>query len=241
MAGFLWWLCGGLGICVCFHRLLTHRSFKTPKIVEYVLTILGTMNWQGSPIKWVGVHRLHHQHSDEEEDPHSPKHGFNWSHVLWCVIKAPKGSRRRDAAKDLQRDPVMRIIDRWHFVPLILLAFAVYFLGEFLFQAGWSWVVWGVCVRTVFTYHATWFVNSAGHTWGYRNFDTGDDSKNIWWVSLLSFGEGWHNNHHASQRSARHGMRWWEFDMTYLTIRLMKLMGLARDIIEPNGKGAPIS
>ncbi len=240
LAGFLWWLCGGLGICVCFHRLLTHRSFKTPKIVEYFLTILGTMNWQGSPIKWVGVHRLHHQHSDDEEDPHSPKHGFNWAHVLWCVVKAPSGPSRRDAAKDLQRDPVMRIIDRWHFVPLILLAVGVYFLGEFLFQAGWSWVVWGVCVRTVFTYHATWFVNSAGHTWGYRNFETGDGSKNIWWVSLLSFGEGWHNNHHASQRSARHGMRWWEFDMTYLTIRLMKLVGLARDIIEPTGKHTPV-
>ncbi len=102
-------------------------------------------------------------------------------------------------------------------------------------------MVWGVCVRTVFTYHATWFVNSAGHTWGYKNFETGDDSKNIWWVSILSFGEGWHNNHHAIQRSARHGMRWFEFDMTYLTIRLMKMVGLARDIIEPNGKGVPVS
>ncbi len=236
VAIFLWWACGGLGICLCYHRLLTHRSFRTPRIVEYFLTVLGTMNWQGSPIRWVGQHRIHHKHSDGDGDPHSPEHGFNWSHILWCLTRDPEDRNARDAARDLQRDRFIRSLDRYHYLPQIMLGVVLYFIGTFTVGAGLSWVIWGCFVRSVLVYHATWFVNSAGHTWGYRNFDLEDNSRNSWWVALLSFGEGWHNNHHASQRTARHGLRWYEFDMTYLTIRLMGLVGLARDIVPPKGR-----
>ncbi len=222
---FLWWLAGGLGICLCYHRLLTHRSFKTPKPVEYFLTILGTLCWQGGPIRWVGGHRIHHKHSDHDEDPHTPCHGFNWSHILWALTADPPEKNPRDAAKDLSRDPVMAAIDKYHYVPQFVLAAILYAAG------GWAWVVWGVCVRTVFTYHATWFVNSACHTWGYRSHATDDDSTNNWWVALLSFGEGWHNNHHAVQRAAAHGRKWYELDLTYLTIKAMAAFGLASQIV----------
>ncbi len=221
------WLCGGLGICLGYHRLLTHRSFKTPAWMEYTLALLGCMNWQGGPVHWVGIHRIHHNESDQPDDPHSPQHGFTWAHILWCMIREPDGCDPRNAARDLRRDPIHAFIDDWYWVPQFALAGLLYLLG------GWSWVIWGVCVRTVFVYHATWFVNSASHTWGYRNYETTDGSKNLWWVALLSFGEGWHNNHHAFQRSAAHGLRWWEFDPTHWTIRLMQLVGLARDVVTP--------
>jgi stearoyl-CoA desaturase (delta-9 desaturase) len=232
----LWWVCGGWGICLGYHRLLTHRSFETPRVVEYALTILGSMSWQGGPIQWVGTHRIHHKESDGPEDPHSPEHGFTWSHILWCFFHRQGEQHPRSVTKDLQRDPVMVLIDKYHYVPQFVLAAVLFGLGFWWFgtwQGGMSWVVWGVAVRTVFSYHATWFVNSAAHTWGYRNFKTADGSKNNWWVALISFGEGWHNNHHAQQRSAAHGMRWWEIDMTYWTIRLMELVGLAKRVVRP--------
>lgn len=222
-----WWVAGGLGICLCYHRLLTHRSFRTPKIVEYLLTACGCLNLQGGPIKWVGTHRIHHKESDTHLDPHSPKHGFDWAHMLWCVVKDPHGRDLRRFAPDLSRDRVMLLMDRYFWVPQVVLAAALYFVG------GLPWLIWGVAVRTVFTYHATWFVNSASHTWGYRNFATREESRNLWWVSLLSFGEGWHNNHHAFPRSAAHGLRRFEIDPTYWTIRLMALLGLARDVHVP--------
>jgi len=223
----LWWIAGGLGICLCYHRLLTHRSFKTPKFFEYFLTALGCLNLQGGPIKWVGTHRIHHKESDTDLDPHSPKHGFDWAHMLWCVINDPQGRQLRDYAPDLQRDPVMMWLDKYFWVPQVVVGVLLYQLG------GWSWVIWGVAVRTVFTYHATWFVNSASHTWGYRNFETRELSRNLWWVSLLAFGEGWHNNHHAYPRSAAHGLRLLEIDPTYITIKMMSWVGLAKDIHVP--------
>ncbi len=248
VAAALWWVCGGLGICLCYHRLLTHRSFRTPKWFEYALTVLATTNWQGGPIEWVGTHRVHHRHSDHDHDPHSPKHGFDWGHILWCVCKHADDDRFRGAAKDLQRDPFMVFIDKYHWVAQFGLAAILLVLGGLLGNlwggngvAGepwaWSWrgaaiwVIWGICVRMVFTYHATWFVNSAAHTWGYRSHQTKDDSRNLWWVALLSFGEGWHNNHHACDRAAAHGRQWWEIDLTYLTIRLLGLVGLASEIV----------
>jgi len=224
VAVFLWWISGGLGICLGYHRLLTHRSFETPKMVEYALTIFGNLTWQGAPIRWVGTHRMHHRDSDTETDPHSPRHGFSWAHAFWCLMEDPLGRDPRELAKDMQRDRVHLLLDRYFWVPQIVLAVLLHALG------GWPWVIWGICVRTVFSYHATWFVNSAAHTWGYRNFETRENSHNTWWVALLSFGEGWHNNHHAFARSARHGLRWWELDLTYLTIRVMQALGLARDV-----------
>jgi len=232
IAVFLWWLAGGLGVCMGYHRLLTHRSFETWKPIEYVITLLGNLSWQGGAVRWVGTHRMHHRDSDTDSDPHTPKHGFNWAHILWCLYKDPLGRNPRDLAKDLQRDPVHRVLDRFFWVPQIVLAGVLYALG------GLPWVIWGVCVRTVFSYHATWFVNSAGHTWGYRNFETRENSRNSWWVALVSFGEGWHNNHHAFARSARHGLRWFEVDTTWWTIRIMQALGLAWNVhvADPGGK-----
>ena len=236
----LYWLVGGVGITLCFHRLLTHRSFKTPKWFEYLITLVGCLAWQGGPVQWVGVHRIHHAHSDNELDPHTPNHGFTWAHMFWCMFKEHENRRGVDAAKDLMRDPGLRLINRFFWVPQIILGGLLYAAGEFAASQGWvapgagiSWVIWGIAVRIVVGYHSTWFVNSAAHTWGYRNFETTDHSTNNWWVALVSFGEGWHNNHHAFQRSAAHGLRWFEFDLTYLTIRLLGLVGLATDIKLP--------
>ncbi|MCC5828142.1 MAG: fatty acid desaturase [Phycisphaeraceae bacterium] len=232
----LGWLTGGIGITLCYHRLLTHRSFRTPRWFEYLLTLCACLAWQGGPVEWVGVHRLHHKHSDDDHDPHSPKHGFTWSHILWMLRREIEGIRAHEAARDLLRDPVMRRIDRWFWVPQIVLAGLLLGVGWWIggWMLGLSWVIWGVALRTVVVFHVTWFVNSASHTWGYQNFkETGDDSTNLWWVALLSFGEGWHNNHHAHPRSAAHGMRWFEFDLTWQTIRLLSWVGLARDIHRP--------
>lgn len=244
VALFFAWLTGGIGITLCFHRLLTHRSFKTPKWFEYLITSIGCLAWQGGPIQWVGVHRLHHKHADEELDPHTPKHGFTWSHALWCMHRQPEGRDPKDAAMDLQRDAGLRLLNKYFWVPQFLLLPVLYAGGELaaymgLGTSGLSWFLWGVCVRTVFVYHATWFVNSAAHTWGYRNYETNDISTNLWWVALVSFGEGWHNNHHAHQRSAAHGLRWYEFDLTYWVIRLLARVGLAKDVVLPEPHQMP--
>lgn len=230
----LQWVFGSLGVTLGFHRLLTHRSFRTPKWLEYFLSWLGSLNWQGGPIRWTATHRLHHQHSDDDHDPHSPRHGFFWSHALWCFKRNPQFDTYEQYSRyagDLARDRGHVFLERttplWQF----LLAGALYLWG------GWPCVIWGVFVRLVYVYHATWFVNSASHTWGYRSYETTDGSRNLWWVALLSFGEGWHNNHHAYPRSARHGLTRWEPDLTWLTIRLLALVGLVRDIRLPE-KGA---
>ena len=227
VAVFLWWLVGCFGITMGFHRLFTHRSFETPKFFEYFLAIVGTLAWQGGPIWWVGTHRLHHREADTEFDPHTPRHGFSWAHAFWCLTKDPFDRDVRRLAPDLQKDRFLSLLDRFFFVPQLLLAVPLYALG------GWAWVIWGIAVRAVCSYHATWLVNSASHLWGYRNFETREDSRNNWWVALVSWGEGWHNNHHAYQRSARHGMRWFEIDLTYITLRLLCLIGLARNLVLP--------
>lgn len=233
---FFMWLSGWIGITLCYHRLLTHKSFATPQWFAYMLTLFGTLAWQGGPIKWVGNHRLHHNHPDTDDDPHTPNHGLIWSHISWTLHKSPADVNPLLLAKDLARDRVISLIDRFYWWPQLLLAIMLFLSGLFIEDAktGFVWIVWGIGVRTVVVYHGTWFVNSAAHTWGYQNFKTGDRSTNNWWVAIFSGGEGWHNNHHAKQRSARHGMRWFEIDPTYWTIRLLSLVGLAWDIIEPN-------
>ena len=223
----------GFGVTLGYHRLLTHRSFQTPKAVQYFFALMGVLANQGGPIMWVAVHRKHHAFADLDGDPHSPRHGFWWAHMGWWMRFDPVFDDPvlgRQNVKDLARDPFYRMLDRWQIVPPILLAGLLYELGTLWGGVGWSWLIWGMFVRTVFVLHATWFVNSAAHVWGYRNFKTRDQSTNLWWVALLSFGEGWHNNHHAFQRSARHGLCWWEVDPTYYLIRLLSLVGLAWDI-----------
>ena len=239
-----------LGITLCYHRLLSHRSFKTPKWFEYVLATCGCLAWQGGPIGWVGTHRMHHQHSDTEHDPHSPEHGFTWSHILWFLHKYHHGVHRRQAATDLLKDKGLRFLDTYSWLPIVCLMVLLFAGGwawsavGFSDKAGWvvgaSWVVWAVALRTVVFFHLTWFVNSAGHTWGYQNYkDTGDRSTNLWWLALFSFGEGWHNNHHANPRSAAHGLRWFEFDITYYTIKVLGWVGLAKKINLPPAERMP--
>lgn len=246
---FLWWLAGGIGICLGYHRYFTHRSYATPKWVEYLLAIFGCLAGEAGPIAWVAAHRYHHTYSDQEQDPHSPLKdpnsfkGFLWAHVGWLFAREENLAtfdQYKRYAPDMAQDKFLVFLDRNHMIPVITLAVLLYALG------GWPFVVWGMFVRSVLVYHSTWLVNSASHVWGYRTFKTTDQSKNNWWVALLSFGEGWHNNHHAFQRSARHGMRWWEFDLTYRTIQLMWVLGLASQIhlpVQPaaNGVTYPMS
>jgi len=226
---FLYWLTGCLGVTLGYHRFFTHRSFKSPKIVAYPLALAGALAGQGGPISWIANHRKHHQFSDKTGDPHSPRDGFFWSHMGWLFKRSEmdEPSIYRKYVPDLAQDPFIRFLDRYDGLFVILLAAALYFWG------GLSFLVWGISVRMVFLYHSTWFVNSATHKWGYQTFKVNDNSRNLWWVSLLAFGEGWHNNHHAFQSSARHGLRWWEFDLTYLTIRFLGVLGLARQINVP--------
>ncbi|MCC6123788.1 MAG: fatty acid desaturase [Pirellulales bacterium] len=234
----LGWITGGLGICLGYHRLLTHGSFKTFPGMRRLLALLGTLAGEGPPITWTAVHRLHHRHSDADGDPHSPRDGGWWSHILWLFPRPrdPDWRRMRDRyGKDLLKDSFMRLLDKtflvWHFI-----------LGGLLLAAGWSFwdlytglsfLSWGLCLRMVWVMHVTWCVNSASHIWGYRNYETKDNSRNLWWVGLLAYGEGWHNNHHAFPGRARHGHRWWEIDATFAVICLMERLGLAWQVLRP--------
>jgi stearoyl-CoA desaturase (delta-9 desaturase) len=231
------YLVAGLGITMGYHRLLTHRSFQTPRWIERLLAIMGCLANQGGPLQWAAVHRIHHQHSDGEGDPHSPRDGLWWAHLLWWMPYDPildDAGRYRRYVPDRARDPVHRFLQRWHVALPLALAGLLFGLGELWGGVGLSWIVWGMFVRTTLLYHATWLVNSATHLWGYRSHKTRDDSTNLWWVALVSLGEGWHNNHHAFPRSARHGLRWWELDVTYLMIRGLGLVGLAHEIHVPH-------
>lgn len=224
-----------LGITLGFHRLLTHGSFKVPKPVEYFFTCCGMLSAEGSPIFWVATHRKHHVLSDLPGDPHTPNDGFWWSHMLWFkprILKADEEAMFARWAPDLWKDPWHRVFDKIFPLFNVLMGFALYLIGAATVdsQFGISLVLWGVCLRTVLCYHSTWFVNSATHIWGYRNYETTDRSRNLWWVALASYGEGWHNNHHAHQRLAVHGHRWWEVDVTWMVIRTLKALGLATQV-----------
>jgi fatty-acid desaturase len=233
----LHWLTGGIGICMTFHRLLTHRSFALrPRWLEYAFTMIGACASEGGQIGWISDHRRHHAHSDEEHDTHTPNEGFFWAHMGWFMKYSDDCKHDEEYYKrwapDLYRDPVHRWIDSY-FIMFPLLTFAaLYALG------GMSWLVWGGFVRSILVLHATWFVNSATHVWGYRSHTTRDNSTNLWWVALITYGEGWHNNHHAYQTSARHGLRWWEVDSTYLAIRAMEFCGIAYNVKLPRFKSA---
>ncbi len=233
----LHWLCGGIGICLGYHRLFTHGSFVAPRWVRRVIGMIGCLAGEGPPMMWVANHRLHHARSDQEGDPHSPREGAWWSHAFWLAYVVggkDQAAYMRKWAPDLYRDRFMRMLD-YAFVPINLIVSALimavgYALGGW--DLAWSWLVWGVAVRMVFVLHSTWLVNSASHMWGYRNYETRDDSRNNWWVALVTYGEGWHNNHHAHPRMAKHGHKWWEVDPTFFTIRLMEKMGIASKVVD---------
>lgn len=228
---FLHWLLGSVGICLGYHRLLSHRSFQVPQWLEYAIALLGALALQGGPIFWVAGHRLHHAYTeDENKDPYSARRGFWWSHMLWLFYTRPEFfdyDHYQRFAPDLARDPFYRLLDRYYLLLQIPLGFLLYALG------GWSFVVYGMCLRAVLLWHSTWLINSVTHMWGYRTFETKDNSRNLWWAAILTYGEGWHNNHHAYPNVAKAGWRWWEIDLTWWVIQLLQMLGLARKVVMP--------
>lgn len=237
------WVCLGLlftispiGVTLTYHRLLTHRAFRVPQWLEYALTTVGALSAQGSPLQWVAGHRLHHKYADTPRDPHSPREGFFHAHMGHLLFKKPheeNAERMLRYVPDLSKHAYYRFLDKHNLWIALSLLPILYLLG------GWPFVLWGGFVRVTLMLHITWLVNSATHRWGYRNFRTSDDSRNCWWVAMLAAGEGWHNNHHAQQNCATHGLRWWEFDFTYLLIQLLDKMGLATHIVRPRPRVGP--
>jgi fatty-acid desaturase len=224
---FFLWFATGLGISMGYHRLHTHRSYQVPLVLEYLFAICGAMTFEGGPIFWVATHRIHHQKSDLPGDPHSPHDGGWWAHVGWILLGEAKHNNTRLMSKyapDLAKHRFYVWLNDYHWVPNVLLVGILYAIG------GLSMVLWGVFLRTVIGLHATWLVNSATHMWGSRRFNTRDDSRNSWWVALITFGEGWHNNHHAHPTSARHGLAWYEFDMSWIQIEILRFLGVAKGV-----------
>lgn len=240
----------GQGITIGYHRLLTHRSFKCPKWVEHIIAILGICSMEDTPARWVSVHRQHHVYSDEVPDPHSPRVTFFWSHMGWLMYinrQTYSVAGLEKFAKDLLRDPFYMKLETNPFrqffyifgqLPVFfLLGFGISFLYSTqtadAVQLGLSMIMWGVIMRVIAVWHITWSVNSLSHMFGYQNYKTGEDSRNNWFVALLSVGEGWHNNHHEDQSAATNQHRWWELDLSYYEIKLLEMVGLASDVIPP--------
>lgn len=222
-----WWIAGSWGIGIGYHRLMTHRGFKTSRWLERFLATCGTLAVQSGPISWVTTHRIHHAFTDQARDPHSPRHGTYWSHIGW-IFKGTAQVQPRSAIEkyspDLIRDPYIVFIDKFYWVTPIIAGAVFFAIG------GVTMVLWAVILRTVVGWHFTWLVNSATHLWGSRRFETRDDSRNNGLIAALTFGEGWHNNHHAYPRSARHGLTWAEFDPNWVQLRLLERAGLISDV-----------
>lgn len=238
----LYFLTAGVGICLGFHRLISHGSFATYRPLRWLIAWIGGLAGEGSAIHWGANHRQHHALSDRMGDPHSPRDGILWSHVLWCLARmcpARRAAHHRRWAPDLASDPVLRFLDRTFLVWHVALGAALVALGYW--GGGWtiaaSLVVWGMFVRLVVVLHATWCINSVTHVWGYKTYDTVDDSRNLWWVAAVTFGEGWHNNHHAFPRAASYRHQWWELDTTFLMIQLLEKLGLAWNVARLSAGG----
>ncbi|XP_078432406.1 fatty acid desaturase 5 [Wolffia australiana] len=225
----LYILTGLLGITLSFHRNLAHRSFRLPKWLEYTFAYMGVHALQGNSLDWVSTHRFHHQHCDADGDPHSPIEGFWFSHMTWLFDTGSLAQRcgERDNVGDLEKQRFYRFLPQTYILHPAALALLLYKFG------GFPYLVWGMGVRIVWVYHITWLVNSACHVWGRQAWNTGDLSRNNWWVALLAFGEGWHNNHHAFEYSARHGLEWWEIDVTWYVVRLLQALSLATNVRLP--------
>ncbi len=254
---FAWWgiplilignfIFGSLGINLGYHRMLTHKAAAFPTMLERLWVLCGVCSLEGSPMWWVCVHRMHHQHSDEEGDPHSPRESFFWGHMEWIYTVDPRQRSLSTFEKyvpDLMTDPFLRWLHRgnkWllvyalHALLIAGIGFGLGFLiadtTERAIQIGTQVFVWAVLVRTVYVWHITWLVNSASHRWGYRNYETLDRSRNNVVVALLTNGEGWHNNHHATPRACSQGHKWWEVDLTYSFVRLLQVVGLSWDVV----------
>ena len=239
------YLLSGFGVTVGFHRMLTHRAFQTHRLTRYVFAFMGMLSVQGPVIDWVADHRKHHAHTDVEGDPHSPHvghgHGITgalkglWhAHVGWLWRTHGEAGGRR-YAKDLVEDPTMRALNR-RFPLVVLVSLGAPALLGGLLTMSWKGAltgyIWGGFVRIFLQHHVTWSVNSVCHFFGRRRFDVEDQSTNVFWLALPSFGESWHHNHHAFPRSASHGLRWWEIDISAMLIRAMRRVGLAWDVVE---------
>ena len=228
------------GVTAGYHRLLAHRSFQTSRAMRFVLASLGSLAVQGSPLWWVGHHRNHHRHTETPKDLHSPaQHGFWYAHMGWMMDKACfEGTARH--AKDLYRLPEIRLLHRCYPLLVLLEGATMFAFGALLNTAypelgtsGTQMLIWGFFISTVALWHATFMVNSVCHCWGNRAYDARDTSTNNWLVALLTLGEGWHNNHHHFAYSARHGLRWWQLDLTWLALRLCEWIGLVWDLRVP--------
>jgi len=250
-----YYLSGMLGITLSFHRLLTHRAFKTSRFMENLGSLCGTLACQGGPLSWVAAHRSHHAYSDTPNDPHNAGQGFWHAHFGWLM------NRRQDLDKfeeykhyvpHLAQRPFLLWLENNMIAIQFLLGWVLFVMGgivgstgslgspdfSFNYHEAWGFVTWGIFVRLAALYHATWLVNSAAHKWGTNDNKLADLSKNNWFVGLVAFGEGWHNNHHAQPRSARHGWRWWQLDQTWLVIKLLSALGLVHEVTLPRTQNA---
>ena len=221
------WIAGSWGVGLGYHRLLTHRGYKAPRWLERFLALCGTLALQSGPIAWVTTHRVHHAFTETDRDPHSPRNGTYWSHIGWIfrgTAQVQPATTVQRYSPDLLRDPVLVFLERYYYFTPILAGGLLVLIG------GWPMLLWGIFLRTVVGWHSTWLVNSATHLWGNRRFETRDDSRNNGFIAALTFGEGWHNNHHAYPRSARHGLTWREIDPNWIQIRLLEMLGMIKDV-----------
>jgi stearoyl-CoA desaturase (delta-9 desaturase) len=219
-------------VTIGYHRMLSHRAFRVPQWLERFFATCGALSCQHGPIDWVGLHRHHHKFSDTEVDHHSSLKGFWWSHMGWMFAPIPAMAAVPRLTGDLARDPYYRWLNNWFLVLQLPLALLLFWIGSASGVGGWSLVLWGIPLRLVIVYHFTWLVNSATHLWGDTSHESGDQSKNNAWVAAFTFGEGWHNNHHAYPHSARHGFGP-QIDLTWQHIRLLRSLGLARQVRLP--------
>jgi len=223
-------------ITAFYHRYFSHRTFQTSRPVQFFFALIGAASTQRGPLWWAAHHRHHHKSADREEDPHSPRHGFLWSHMGWFLSRRHFGTDHSQIP-DLMKYPELRLLDRYDLLVPVVYAVGMFGLGvglDRLFPelgtSGWQMLVWGYFISTVVLIHVTLTINSLAHVWGRRRYATSDDSRNNWFLALLTLGEGWHNNHHHYPGSARQGFYWWEVDISYYVLRMMSWVGLVRGL-----------
>ncbi len=222
-----WWVAASWGIGLGYHRLLTHRGFKAPVWLVRFMAVCASLALQSGPLSWVTTHRIHHAFTDTDRDPHSPRNGTYWAHMGWIfrgTAQIQSQATMQRYSPDLMKDKFLVVLDKYYWVTAVVVAAVLFAIG------GWTMVLAGIFLRTVMGWHFTWLVNSATHLWGSRRFDTRDDSRNNALVAAVTFGEGWHNNHHAFPRSAKHGLTWREFDINWIQLRLLEKLGLVSDV-----------
>ena len=232
----LYWVTACLGVTIGYHRLLSHRSFRVPHWLERVFATCGALSCQQGPIDWIGLHRHHHKFSDTDPDHHDSNKGFWWSHMGWMFQAIPAAAAIPRLSGDLATDPYYRWLNRWFLLLQLPLAGLLFWIGTISGAGGWALVLWGIPLRLMLVYHATWLVNSATHRWGRVQHHSGDQSRNNPWVAAVTFGEGWHNNHHAYPHSARHGFGR-QIDLTWQHVRLLRALGLATQVRLPQAAG----